>query len=225
MSFMEAAKCQVNGSDYIGAFATTTDRYTFVPFGMPAKLIAMIHDVLKTECVSIGINGTDLIGLFSRANSNGILMSNIASAEDVALIKGLGLGINVGILESSINAIGNAVLANDRIAIVDVEYDDGEAKQIGDVLGVEVVKNEIGGFKTVGATNILTNGGCVINNRGSDSDKRMLDKMTGFDSVRTTANTGSLIIGLASLANSKGLLVGSNTTGFEMERMLQALGD
>ena len=222
---MDAAKCQVNGSDYIGAFATTTDKYTFVPFGMPAKITEMIKRVLKTECISIPINGTELVGLFSRANSNGIALSNIASEEDVKLINDLNLGVNVAVIKSNINAIGNTVLANDRIAIVDSEYTDMEARQIGDVLGVEVVKSEIGGFKTVGATNILTNGGFVINNRGTDHEKGRLDRITGFESVRTTANTGSLSIGLASVANSNGLLVGDETTGFEMNRILEALGD
>ncbi len=222
---MDAAKCQVDGSDYIGAFATTTDKYTFVPFGMPAKIIEMIKRTLKTECISVGMNGSNLVGLFARANSNGIALSSIASDDDVKRIKETGLGLNVAVIGSSINAIGNTVLANDRVAIVDIEYTDIEAKQIGDVLGVEVVKSEIGGFKTVGATNILTNKGFVINNRGADSEKERLDRITGFESIRTTANTGSLSIGLASVANSSGLLVGDETTGFEMNRILEALGD
>ena len=220
---MDAAKCQINGSDYIGAFATSTERYTFVPYGIPEKIKAMMGKVLKTECICIPVSGTDLIGLFSRANSNGIALSNVASDEDVRKIREMGLGINVGIVDSSINAIGNTVLVNDRIAIIDPEYTDAEARQLQDLLGVEVLKEEIGGFKTIGATNILTNSGCAINNHCTEIEKKKIDMITGFDSVSTTADRGSLSIGLASIANSKGLLVGEDTTGFEMNRIIDAL--
>jgi translation initiation factor 6 len=220
---MDAAKCQINGSDYIGAFATSTEHYTFVPYGIPEKIRAMISKVLKTKCVCIPVSGTDLIGLFSRANSNGIALANIASDDDIRKIKEMDLGINVGVIDSSINAIGNTILVNDRIAIVDPEYTDVEVKQIQDVFGVEVLKEEIGGFKTVGATNILTNSGCAINNHSTDIEKKEFDSITGFDSVRTTADRGSLSIGLASIANSKGLLVGEDTTGFEMNRIIDGL--
>ncbi len=214
----------MNGSDYIGAFATTTDKYTFVPFGLPDKTRLLIEKTLKTACISIPISSTDLIGLFSRANSNGIAISDIASEDDVRRIRDLNLGINVEIIKSNINALGNAILANDRIAIIDPEYTEIESKQIQDVLGVEVIRAEIGGFKTVGATNILTNVGCAMNNHGTDKEKSELDKMTGFDCTRTTANKGSLSIGLASIANTNGLLVGDETTGFEMNRIIEALG-
>ncbi len=221
---MEAAKCQISGSDYIGAFATSTDDYTFVPIGLPGRITALIENTLKTKCVVLPCGGVDLIGLFCRANSNGIAMSNIATDEDVAAIKKMDLGINVEIIDSNINAIGNAVLANDKIAFIDSEYTEKEAKQIEDLLGVEVVRMAIGGFRTVGATNIFTNKGFVINNHGTDKEKGEIDRLTGFESVSTTANTGSLSIGLASISNSNGLLVGDETTGFEMNRILQGLG-
>ncbi|HUC38723.1 MAG TPA: translation initiation factor IF-6 [Candidatus Acidoferrum sp.] len=220
---MDAAKCQIDGSDYIGAFATTTEKYTFVPHALPEKVKALIEKILKTKCISISVAGTDLIGLFCRANSNGLIISNIASDEDIKRIKDLDLGMNIAVIKSSINAIGNTVLANDRIAIIDPEYSIEQTAQIGDALGVEVVRLEIGGFKTVGATNILTNKGLAINNHGTEREKAELDKITGFDSVRTTANTGSLSIGLASVANSAGVVTGDETTGFELNRIIQAL--
>lgn len=220
---MDAVKCQIGGSDYIGAFVISTEKYSFTPIGITPGVRGIIEKILKTQCIEIRCGGTDLIGIFCRANSNGIAISNIVPKEDVDMIKKLNLGINVDIIDSNVNAIGNTVLANDKIAFIDSEYTEKEAKQIGDVLGVEVIKLDIAGFKTVGATNILTNTGLVINNRASDEEKGEIDRLTGFNSVSTTANTGSLSVGLASIANSKGLLVGNETTGFEMNRIIQAL--
>jgi translation initiation factor 6 len=86
-----------------------------------------------------------------------------------------------------------------------------------------VVKSQIGGFRTVGANNILTNVGLVINNRATDLEQKEWEKLTGFGTIRTTANTGALAVGLAVVANSKGVVAGEETTGFELNRIVQGL--
>jgi translation initiation factor 6 len=91
------------------------------------------------------------------------------------------------------------------------------------VLGVETIPMDIGGFKTVGANNILTNKGFVINNRATDREKDEIDRLIGFKSERTTANTGSLSIGLSAVGNSTGVVAGENTTGYELNRIVNAL--
>jgi translation initiation factor 6 len=163
------------------------------------------------------------VGLFSKANSNGIILSNLTLDEEVEALKRHRLGINIGVLESDLNAIGSNILANDRIAIINPDYSQKDAKDIGDVLGVEVVRAQIDGFKTVGANNILTNKGLVINNKAMDEEKAEWDKLTGFDSVRSTANTGTLSVGLSAIANSSGIIAGDNTTGYELARIVDAL--
>ena len=112
---------------------------------------------------------------------------------------------------------------NDRIAIVNPDFKQEDISVIRDIFGVEVIKQAIGGFRTVGANNILTNKGFIINNRAGDDEKAKLDKLLGFESMRTTANTGSLNIGLAALANSGGLVVGEETTGYELARIMDGL--
>ena len=47
--------------------------------------------------------------------------------------------------------------------------------------------------------------------------------MFGFDSVRTTSNMGSLSIGISTVANSKGAIVGETATGYEFGRIIDAL--
>jgi translation initiation factor 6 len=220
---MDAAKCRVKGSDFNGVFCTASDNLIFGPLHLTKKEHDILTSTLHVEVLEISIAESSLVGLFSRINSNGILLSNLATDEEVTMIKEKAPGINVGVLHSDINAIGSNVLANDKIAIVNHEYQHSEMKQIGDVLGVEVVKSEIGGYRTVGANNILTNSGLVINNRAADFEEREWEGMTKFKTIRTTANTGALAIGLAVVANSKGVVAGEATTGFELNRIIQGL--
>ncbi len=220
---MEAATFRLNGSEFVGAFATATDSYVFVSASASRKSIKILEEVLQVKHIPIMISDSDLVGMLARANSNGILISNLAYDSEIEALKGMDLGINVEVLESDLNAVGNNIIANDKFAIVNPDYDQKALRQIEDALGVEAIKGEIAKMKTIGANNILTNKGFVINNRSEDSEKEKYDKILGFNSVRTTANRGSIAIGLSAIANSKAIIVGSETTGYELDRMLSAL--
>lgn len=220
---MEAAKYRILGSDYIGVFATATEDFVFVGSNLSPGNKKMLSDSLKTRHVDLQISGSNLTGLFSKANSRGILLSNIVLDYELDELKKQKLDLKIGILESDLNALGSNILANDKIAIINPDYNQKDAKDIQDVLDVEVVRAEAGGFKTVGANNILTNKGLVINNRATDKEKEELDKITGFDSIRSTANVGSLYVGLAIIANSKAVVAGDSTTGYELARIVDAL--
>lgn len=183
----------------------------------------MVSKTLGTACVTATIGNSDILGIFGRANSNGIILSNLANDDEVELLRKKLPGINVGVVHSDLNAVGNNVIANDKIAMVNPEYSKSAAAEISDILGVEVLPTRIGGYGTIGATNILTNRGMAINNNTTDEEKQRIERILGVSTIRTTANTGSLNIGIAAMANSKGLVVGDSTTGFEMARLMETL--
>lgn len=220
---MEVAKHRIHGSDFVGAYLIASERLVFCYRGIEQHIKELVSRTLGADAIEMSVADSHLIGIFARANSNGILLSNLATDEEVAHLRSLNLGIRIGVVNSRLNAIGNNVLANDRIALINDEYGAAEARCIADTLDVEVVKAEAGGFKTMGANNILTNGGFVLNNRSTEAEKRTLDGVCGFESVMSTANTGSPAIGLSAVANSKGIIVGESTTGYELNRMLESL--
>ena len=220
---MEAAKYRILGSDYIGVFCTTSDDIVLMGAGLTSNVKGKISSLLEARAVDVSISGSDLIGVFSRANSNGIVVSNLILDDELEALKKAEPGINVGVVNSDLNAIGSNILANDKIAIINPDYDGSAEKEIADVLGVEVIRSSTGGFKTVGANNILTNRGLAVSNRSTAKEKEDWDNITGFDSVLTTANGGGLYIGLAAVANSNGVAVGDSTTGYELARVVDAL--
>ncbi len=220
---MPTIKYSIHESGYVAAYGTVSDSISLVGNSLTKTALSILSSALETECIQVTIGLSDLIGVFSRMNSNGILVSNIITDGELQRIKAAANGLNVGVLRSGLNAIGNNILANDKIAIVNPDYNRASRESISDILGVEVVSYENTSFKTVGSNNILTNKGLLINNRSSDEEKEYLDGVTGMDSMRTTANTGSLSIGLSVLANSHGAVIGSETTGFELARIMEAL--
>ncbi len=220
---MGAAKYNIKGSGYVGAFATANDSVTLVGIGAKENVKHVLSSTLKTRVFEVSVSGTDLVGVFARANSNGILLPRMIEDYELSRIKELGIDIRIGTISGGLNAVGNNIIANDRIAIANPDYDHRALVEIRDVLGVEVVRHEIGGFKTVGANNILTNSGFIVNNRTTDEQKEALEQLVGLESVRTTVNTGSLYVGLSSIANSSGVVVGDETTGYELARVMDGL--
>ena len=220
---MDIYKHNIKGNDSVGAFASITDNLLFLSPGINSESGKRLSEELAAQAVPLQICESDMLGIWCRANSNGMLISDMASEEERAALKGLGLEIRAGVLQSRLNAVGNNVLANDRIAIINPNYSTEEAKAIGDILGVEIVKMSIGGFKTVGANNILTNKGVILNNRCTEDEIGRIGELTGMKPVRSTASTGALSIGLSVLANSKASLFGELTTGYEMARITNAL--
>ena len=220
---MGSVKFQIRGSDYVGAFATATDTLCFLVRDATEAAKRVISEALGAETIPVSVGGSGFIGILSKANSNGVLLANIATPEEIAAFKGTRSGLNVGVLESNLNAVGNNILANDKIAFVNSAYSGDEERRIGDALGVETIRLDIGGLPTVGASNILTNKGMVLNNRAAESEIEEASKLVENYS-QSTANLGSLSLRLSTISNSNGLLVGAETTGFEMARIAEGLG-
>ncbi len=221
---MGVAKTSFNGNDYIGAFVTATDKFALVGLSIEPKKEDLIRETLGVETIKVSVDGSDLIGIYAAANSNGVLLPSMTSKSEADALKTKLPGLNIHLLVTDLNAMKNDILANDKFAIIDPHYSHLEAKTIGDVLGVEVMKLSIGGYETVGASNILTNRGIVLNSNASDEEISVVKDALGLPIEQTTANTGSSSVGLCTVANARGVIVGGATTGFELARITQALG-
>lgn len=219
---MGILKGSIRGNAYIGAFATSTDDIVLLSHTATKNEETAIESTLDVKAVRCSISGSDLVGIYTVANANGILVPEIAEGYEIERIRKAFPGMNVQVLPGNLNALKNNILANDRIAIINPEYRNDEAKIIGDVLGVEVAKFSIGGFPTVGANNLITNKGLVLNNHASEEETARAKELMGNVS-HSTANLGSSSIGLCAVANSKGLYIGNETTGFELARISQTL--
>ncbi len=219
---MKATKHNILGSDYVGAFCICTDAYTIIPEMVGNSLKHIVEETFGTEVFTGKLSNSDLLGIFGRANSNGLVLSNTTYEAEITELK-RSKSINIGVIESDLNAVGNNIITNDKVAFINPEYSPKAAKEVSDVLGVEVFPMKIGYFKTLGSSNILTNRGMALNNTVSDEQKERIEEMLGIKTTRTTANTGSLNIGIAAVANSNGIMTGNSTTGFELARLIQTL--
>jgi translation initiation factor 6 len=217
---MGIVKNNIIGSEYVGAFARSTEDIVIAGTRLNESGENSIKESLGVEVARVSIDGSDLIGLYAAANSKCILVPEFISRTELERFRKI--SINVKVLETQLNALGNNILVNDKVAIINPEFSESEEAEIGKALDVETVRMSIGGFRTVGANNIINNKGLVANNMATDGELERLRGIFKYVS-QSTANTGSLSIGLCAISNSKGLLVGEKTTGFEIARISEGL--
>mgnify|MGYP001626410906 CR=1 FL=1 len=218
-------KYQILGSDYVGVFATANDKYAIIGNDLPRSVENIIRDILEINDVfKLSIDGSDFVGIFVSSNENGILIPDLINDYELEILKEQikNNDLNVEVMHTKLNALRNNILANDKIAIINPEFNKEEEKKISDVLGVETIRLAIGGYNTTGANNIITNKGIVINTLANDNE---ISKINNYfkNIVASTANLGSTSIGLSVIANSKGMIIGKRTSGYEISRIAEAL--
>ena len=203
----------------IGVFATCTEDVALVPIGTGSKICDSLAEFLDVRVIPVLIGGSTVIGSLVCGNSNGFLIPNIADPDD---LKEVGLPVNT--LPGKLSAVGNIVLANDSAALVHSEMSNQAMKVISDTLGVDVHRGTIAGLNTVGMAGTATNKGLLVHPRVTTAEIKDLEDIFGLPVDIGTSNFGSQHVGSGVLANSKGYVAGSKTTGHELGRIEDALG-
>jgi translation initiation factor 6 len=218
-------KASMYGNPFIGIFSKTNDALSLIGKNVSDKFIQNL-EVLKTDIIKISVLDGNIIGFYAILNNKGILVSHLASEDEIGLIKKAGnnLGLGFGVIKSKQNAIGNNIAANDFGAIVNSDIEGPEIREIKDVLDVEVVKSTVAGYKTVGAVVVATNKGFIAHPKSSKEELDLMSSLFHVDGGIGTANTGVPFLGISIVANKNGFIVGDLTTGYESGRINDCLG-
>jgi translation initiation factor 6 len=203
------------GSASIGVYSIATDGFVMVPQMVPREKAERTAEWLKVKLVHTSIGGSVLAGALACANSNGILLPNSVSEEELTAIKAAFEG-NITIMETRKTAYGNLVLANDHGAVVDPRFKESEVKQIAETLGVDAVAGEIAGLPYVGSLAVATNKGVLAHPLLEDDEKKVLEDVFKVPVDVGTVNCGIPYVGTGLVGNSHAAVAGSMTTGPEM---------
>lgn len=212
------ARADFHGDPNIGLFSFATDAYVLAPDPH------FKTDVLRVPRIETKAARTNLCGIFFAGNSNGILVPWIIHERELDSLKAAAkkLNLNVTKLESKHTALGNLILCNDRGAIVSPLLRQ-HLKEIKDCLGVRVVEGKIMDLDIVGSLATATNRGFLLNMHASASDLRFVKKVLSVDGDIGTVNFGSGFVKSGLVVNSRGLLIGNQSTGPEIMRITEAL--
>jgi translation initiation factor 6 len=209
------------GDPNIGVFTRVIGDIAIIPPESPAEYKAAVKAALEVELVETTIQGSSIIGSLVAGNSRGIVVSGLATDEEVAI---LSKHRKVFLLHESMNAAGNVIMANDTFAAVHPDMPSDMMHAIGDFLGVEVFTLVLGGVKTVGMAGVATNKGVIVHPRATDQQIARIETVAKVPVGTGSINMGSGLVGTGLLVNEKGYIAGNATSGFELGRVEDIFG-
>lgn len=209
------------GDPNIGVFARVLGDIAIVPPESPEEFKTTIRDALEVTLVETTIQGSPIIGSLVSGNSHGVVVSGLATEEEIDL---LAQHREVLLLNESMNAAGNVIMANDTFAAVHEDMPIDLSKAIGEFLRVKVIHLNLGGVKTVGMAGVATNKGVIVHPRATERQIAMLEEIAKVPVGTGSINMGGALVGTGLLVNEKGYLAGNATSGFELGRIEDVFG-
>ena len=184
-------------------------------------IIQEIEQVFDLEMNPILIGGSSLLGSLIAGNNKGIAVADIATEEDLDILSSFG---EIVILESGVNAAGNLVECNDYGAVVSKSIPTPGVELIGEVLGVKTARTRVAGQDTVGSLLVANNKGILSHPDVTSSEVKVIESVMNVPIMVGTVCFGSPYVGAGCVTSENDALVGSGSTGPELNRIEDALG-
>lgn len=192
-----------------------------LPLGFASTKSDVLLKYLEiSKPIFISIAGTRLLGPMMVMNNKGILVSSIASDDEINIIKNQSK-LNVERLRSKYTAIGNLIAANDYGAIVSPLCSD-VIKQVSDVLDVQAISIGVSDLSQTGSIVVITNKGGVIHPGATETEIKTISDILNVNLEPVTINGGVPYLASGIIANSKSIIVGNLTTGPELIMLSRA---
>lgn len=222
---MNIQKLTLFGNDNIGVYIFTNDKYTIIPKGLSEQEIKIIEETLGTEVIITEVVRTSLIGVFVAGNNDVILLPKIATDDEIKIIRENAKDCRVEVLDIKPTALGNIILMNDNAALLYNDLTVEEEQRIRKAIELDKIKRgTIANIITVGSAGVVTDKGGLIHVDAKDEEVEGLSKLFKVNIDIGTVNLGNPFVRSGLIANVKGILVGSSTTGPEILRIQKALG-
>ncbi len=212
---MDIIKYNVYRGPNLGVYISVNDKIGLVPMGFAKTKAEKLAEYLDIEILYTAVANTRLIGALSVMNNKGILLPNTAYQDEYDYLKNE-TDLEVGVLDSKFNALGNVICANDKGAVVSPWLSKEDCQKISDVLGVEVIQKKISGFNQTGVVLVANNSGAAIHPEADEEDMKTIANVLGVKIEQSSINNGIPYVSSGILANNHCLVVGSLTTGPEI---------
>ncbi|MEK6982236.1 MAG: translation initiation factor IF-6 [Candidatus Micrarchaeota archaeon] len=214
--------CTYFGNPWIGIYAKTNDKIALIPKDANEKFEQIIAENLKVEVHKALINGSNILGIYTSMNSNGIILPSFVHEEELKDIKKTGL--NICVSSENRNAHGNNIVANDKGGIINPYVPNHEKKKMEDALGIELVGALASGYSTVGSACLATNKGFLTHFNTTDEEMKIIEDALKTKGNRGSVNFGTGFIPLGAIVNNHGYIAGEKTTAFELGNIEASFG-
>ena len=214
-------KYDIYRSPNIGIYSKVNDSFIFIPNGFATTKAKNLAEFLKADYIFTSVANTRLLGPLMVINNNGIMLPRTALDEEVSHLK-KSTGLNVDILDTKHNALGNLICVNDKGGIMSPMIPTEFVKKVEDTLGIEVIQKKIARYHQAGAMAVATSRGGIVHPDTEEKDIKIMSEVLGVELEAATINGGIPYVASGILANNKSLVVGTLTNGPELVMLTRA---
>ena len=218
---MDIIKYDVYRGPNLGVYISVNNTIGLVPMGFAQTKADKLAEYLDIQIYHTAVANTRLIGALSVMNNKGILLPTTAFENEYEYLKAE-TDLEVGVLDSKFNALGNVICANDKGAVVSPWLSKQDCQTVSDVLGVEVIQKKISGFNQTGVVLVANNSGAAIHPEADEEDIKVISNILDTKVEQSSINNGIPYVSSGILVNDHCVVVGSLTSGPEIMMLTRA---
>ena len=205
----------------VGVYLSVVDKILFYPRSLDDAATEELKSAFDLEMHPFLVGGSSLLGSLLSGNAKGIAVADIATEEDLDELTSFS---DVVVMESGVNAAGNLIECNAHGAVVSPIVPQNGVDMIAEVLGVDAIRSKVAGHDTVGSMLVANGNGVLAHPDISRSEAESIESAMKVPVMVGTVTFGSPYVGAGCAASDTHALVGSGSTGPELNRIEDALG-
>ena len=205
----------------VGVYLSVVDKILFHPRSLGDAATEELKSAFDLEMHPFLVGGSSLLGSLLSGNAKGIAVADIATEEDLDELTSFS---DVVVMESGVNAAGNLIECNAHGAVVSPMVPQNGVDMIAEVLGVDAIRSKVAGHDTVGSMLVANGNGVLAHPDISRSEAESIESAMKVPVMVGTVTFGSPYVGAGCAASDTHALVGSGSTGPELNRIEDALG-
>jgi translation initiation factor 6 len=214
----------IYGNQEVGTYLALNNDYFLYPQRINPKIVEFIkHNRPDIVTIETFIAGSPVIGSFVAMNSYGMIVPDLITDDELELLqKNTKKEFQITSISLEDNAFGNLILCNDKGAIISPKLE--EAREIIEkALKVPTRVLRFADSDLAGSCGLANNSGVLVHPMITEEEALIIEKTLKVEIDVSTVNLGSPYLGGGAVVNDSIAIFGQNSTGPEMQRILEIL--
>ncbi|OQS54679.1 hypothetical protein EHP00_2697 [Ecytonucleospora hepatopenaei] len=209
-------KLDFEGNSEVKSFICLTNAYAIVGRAEHSNVVDFLKEKLSFPVVETTIANIKTVGNLCVGNKYGLACSETINDQELMHIRNsLPEEVMVARVYDKCNALGNNVLCNDHVCLVNPDFENTSALE--EVLKVPVFKISLDDIKLVGSYACMNNKGMLVHPNMNTLQLKELSELCKVDVIASTINQGKNIVGSGIVANDFLAIAGRRSTFVELK--------
>jgi len=218
-------KENVYGGPNLGVYLAVNNRYFLHPPKIKSPLPDFARQIFPDIVViETFIGGSSVLGALVAMNSFGMIIPSTVGDDELELLQTqMDKDFQITVIDAGgDNAFGNLILCNDKGAIISPLLADAK-DIIAKTLNVPVTILGFAQSDLPGSCGLANNHGVVVHPMVTDQEAEIISDVLQVEIDVSTVNCGSPYLGGGAILNDVGAMFGRESTGPEIQRILEVL--